>query len=425
MEVVFIDSEPPDAAGGGIRTYLRLALEACREAGLAARIYSHNPGAYPHERASPIGRRPCLRRPLRGLAYRMGYQENVLWEHARWLDSELQAGDGPGRVYEFCDFLGYGFFALRNPALRDRCILRVHTPNFLVASEPSGLWARWAARLGAWRERDCLERAARITVPSAEFVKEKLPWLTAWTHVPNPLPPEMPGAPLPPEVPEAIPALAAASGLAGQQDADWRAADEDPVAVAERNAPRPTRIEPDRFLYLGRVEERKGVLVLVRAFLRLAAERPYCSLTLVGGAAPGPYSASVRYLIESLPPALRPRVTWESPCAPDARPALFRRFTALVAPSLWENSPYVYFEAMAAGLHCIGSATGEMKAVAAITGSLTARPGDEEDLLRVLRAHCMGEGKKALRAQSGYLRSRRSGIPGQLIASWRAAAEGA
>ncbi|MDB5047667.1 MAG: family 2 glycosyl transferase [Fibrobacteres bacterium] len=421
MEVVFIDPEPPDAAGGGIRTYIRLALGICREAGHSSRVYTHNALAYPGETAFPIGRKPWLRRPIRGLAYRLGYAQNVLWEHACWLNAELQSGDSPDRVYEFADFLGYGFFALRNPALKSRIILRVHTPDFLVTHRRAGrLPERLAARLGVWREKDCLRRAGRITVPSARFMREKLQWVTGWEHVPNPLPPGGEGPQIPNHVPDKVPEPYT---LPPEGDSGWTAADVDPAETAERNAPRPTRIVPDRFLYLGRVEERKGVLVLIRAFIRLAAEQPYAFLTLVGGAPPGPYTAAIRYLIESQPSSIRPRIQWEPPCPPEGRPALFRRFTALVAPSLWENSPYVYFEGMAAGLACIGSATGEMRAVAEITGALSPGPGDEEDWLNALRAHCSGAARTALAAQAAYLLERRGAIPGQLLDAWRRALE--
>lgn len=449
MEVVFIDSEPPDAAGGGgggIRTYIRLAMGICRESGAAARVYTHAPHAFPGEAAFPIGRSPWLRRPIRGLAYRLAYAENVLWEHAWWLNLKLASEDVPGRVYEFCDFLGYGFFALRNPILRARCIVRMHTPDFLVSAKPGGrgFAAGMAWRLGLWREKDCLRRARRITAPSAEFMAEKLPWLGNWTHVPNPLPAESGAETVADRLPNpesvapapafggiattALPASAvipAPAPLPKGGDSGWNAAPEDPAALAERDAPRPTRIEPDRFLYLGRVEERKGVLILVRAFLRLAAERPYATLTLVGGAAPGPYAAGVRTLIETLPAELRHRLSWEQPCPPRDRAALFRRFTALAVPSLWENSPYVYFEGMAAGLPCIGSATGEMRAVAAITGALSPLAGDEEEWLLALRKHCGGADRSLPARQSEYLRERRGAIPGMLLETWRAAAEGA
>lgn len=434
MEIVFVDSEPPDASGGGIRTYLRLAMGICRAAGHRARVYTHNPSAYPGEEARAIGRMPWLRRPLRGLAYRRCSAENVLWEHARWLEAELAAQDSPERVYEFCDFMGYAYFALRNRALRDRILVRVHTPGFLVppatGRERVSIWKRLAMRLEARRERDCLHRAARLTAPSAAFIREKLPWLARWEHIPNPLPPDMTGggarsadrhaAAAPAEVPGKIPET---HGLPGDDGSGWSAAEEDARETAERNAPRPDRIVPERFLYLGRVEERKGVLVLVRAFIRLAAERPFASLTLVGGTVPGPYAAAVRYLIESQPAAIRPRLIWEPPCAPEARAALFRRFSALVAPSLWENSPYVYFEGMAAGLACIGTATGEMKAAAEATGALSPGPGDEDALLAALRAHCAGAARAALPAQAAYLRDGREKIPAMLLDSWRRALE--
>ncbi|MDQ2999783.1 MAG: glycosyltransferase family 4 protein [Fibrobacterota bacterium] len=431
MEVIFIDSEPQDAAGGGIRTYIRLAMRTCREAGHSARVYTHNPNAYPGENVTPIGRRPWLRRPVCGVAYRLLYHENVLWEHAYWLNSELEAGDAPGRVYEFCDFQGYGFFALRNKVLRGRTMVRVHTPSFLVPAPAGRCRERLSARLGAWREKDCLRRAKHITVPSAEFVKEKLPWLRNWAHVPNPMPPEtdaeeiasryasasLPNAFDPSRQPAGDSAATIPERFSGD-GSGWSPAPEDPAEMAERNAPRPTRILPDRFLYLGRLEERKGVLVLVRAFARLAAERPYAYLTLAGGTTTGPYAAAIRYLVESQPAHIRARILFEGPCPPEKRGELFARFTALVAPSLWENSPYVYFEGMAAGLSCIGSATGEMKAVAAVTGALTARPGDENDWLRALRAHCLGSDRGALPAQTAYLRESRRTIPGLLLAAW-------
>jgi glycosyltransferase involved in cell wall biosynthesis len=385
MEVVFVDPEPPDPGGGGIRTYLRLALSACRENGCAARIYTHNPLAYPGENSVPIGRKPWLRGPWRGAAYRWLYTENVLWEQSHWLASELAACDSPDTVYEFADFLGYGFFALRDQSLRDRVIVRVHTPNFLVAAATRGLRGRLAAWLGAWRERDCLARASHITVPSAEFVREKMPWLRNWTHIPNPLPPES--------------------------------------AALERRIPAAN--DAIRFLYLGRIEPRKGVMVLVKAFLRLAAIRPETTLTLVGGSPPGKYADEVRALIDSQPPDIRARLSWEPPCPADRKPALFARFDVLAAPSLWENSPYVYFEGMAAGLLCAGSATGEIKSVTEITKSPSARPGDEEDWLRLLSEVAAGKGREALPAQAEYLRERRKAIPGRLVDHYRLISGGA
>jgi glycosyltransferase involved in cell wall biosynthesis len=98
------------------------------------------------------------------------------------------------------------------------------------------------------------------------------------------------------------------------------------------------------------------------------------------------------------------------------RPALFARFQALVVPSIWENSPYVYFEGMAAGLLCIGSATGEMKAVAHITGGPSVRPGDMDEWVLALQAATTQSSQDILLAQYAYLRTRRQNTLKRLVA---------
>lgn len=445
MEVVFIDPEPPGAAGGGIRTYLRLALGLCRESGIPARIYTHNPLAYAGAAgpdgqrapggapALPIGRLPWPPRPFRGLAYRLAYPEAVLWEQARWLGRELAARDKPGCVYEFADYLGYGFFALRDPRLRPRCQVRVHTPAFLIPLARDSRRAQLADRLTAWRERYCLVSAPLLAAPSAEFVREKLPWLRNWRHVPNLLPPDPPRAVSSPlrqaraehsDRQRAAEAAAVPGPPPESGDGAWSAAPPEPgsLAQAARDASRPDRILATRFLYLGRVEPRKGVLVLVRAFARMAAERPFASLTLAGAVGDGGYADAVRSAIAEQPPHVRARIAWEPACPPAALPELFARHTALAVPSLWENSPYAYFEGMAAGLACIGSATGEMKAIARATGALSPLPGDEESWAGALRAHCDGKDADAVAAQKAYLASRRAGASAGLLAAWRASA---
>jgi glycosyltransferase involved in cell wall biosynthesis len=359
-----------------------------------------------------------------------------LWEQARWLERELSATDAPGRVYEFADFLGYAFFALRNPRLRPRCQVRVHTPAFLIASEPSQSGGRWLSRISDWRERACLKRAPILTAPSAEFMREKLPWLRGWKHVPNPLPPDpvsLPSSSLRLARAERADRLRVAEALAqtgpapASGDSAWSAAAPDPAdaTAAARATVRPDRILATRFLFFGRVEPRKGVLPLVRAFARMAGERPFASLTLVGPIGDAAYADTVRSAIGLLPQSIRGRIAWEPPCAPAERAGLFGRHTALVVPSLWENSPYVYFEGMAAGLACIGSATGEMKAVALATGAPSPLPGDEEAWAAALLAHCDGKDADVPAAQKAYLASRRAGAAAGLLAAWQASAAGA
>ena len=399
MEVVYIDSEPPGPAGGGIRTYLRLALGICRDAGVPAVVYTHTPDAYPGHEARPIGRKPWLSRPWRSLAYRLDYGENVLWEHARWLRDELEAAHVPGRVYEFCDYQGYAFFALRSPWLRPHTVVRVHTPAYLTLPRPRGLREKVSAALLAYRERDCLLGRARVTLPSATFAAERLPWLKGGLHLPNPLPPSM-AAPAAPT--SNAPALAA------------------PAPVV----PNPGSV---RFLYLGRIEARKGVLTLLAGFLRLAKQDPGVTLT-VAGAEVQPYADKVRAHLSSAPEELTDRITWMPPVPPEGLPALFARHDALAVPSLWENSPYVYFEGMAAGILCIGSATGEMREAASACGGILAAPGDPEDWTRALAeaaAACRDPDRRRTlaSAQHAYLEDRRSGIPDRMLACYRELAE--
>lgn len=398
MEVVFIDSEPPGPAGGGIRTYIRLALGICAGAGVATRVYTHSPEAYPGARAFAIGRKPWLSFPWRPLLYRLAYHDNVLWEHSRWLRDELEEKDAPGMVYEFCDFQGYAWHSLRSARLRRRCTVRVHTPAWLTGSRPRGLKARVAASLLAYRERDCLMGRVQVTLPSAAFAADRLPWLKGGLHLPNPLPPRPPGK-------------AAGTGSSGAL-----AAVTAPEAGAAGNG-------GPHFLYFGRIEARKGVLTLLAGFLRLAKEDPGPTLTLVGADVP-PYAGKVRSLLDACPPELRARVSWEGPCPPERRDALLARFDALAVPSLWENSPYVYFEGMAAGLLCVGSATGGMKEVAEATDGLLGRPGDPEDWTRTLAEAVAifrdpARRQAALAAQEAYLEARRREIPERLLAFWR------
>jgi glycosyltransferase involved in cell wall biosynthesis len=312
--------------------------------------------------------------------------------------------------------------------------VRVHTPAFLIAPDPVRIRDRLFARLAAWREKDSLARARFLAAPSAEFMREKLPWLKGWKHVPNPLPPDpqlLPGSSLRAARAEQAGRIRVAETalqpgpVPDSRDAAWSAAAPDPAAVAEaaRSAATPDRILATRFLYLGRVETRKGVLPLVRAFARLAEEQAFAYLTLVGPIGEAAYAQTVADAIAALPKAIRDRIVWEPPCAPAGRAALFARHTALVVPSLWENSPYVYFEGMAAGLLCIGSATGEMKAVARATGAPSPAPGDLDAWIGSLRAHCEGKDADVPAAQKAYLASRRAGATAGLMAAWCAAGE--
>jgi starch synthase (maltosyl-transferring) len=95
-------------------------------------------------------------------------------------------------------------------------------------------------------------------------------------------------------------------------------------------------------LFVGRLDEQKGVDVLLDAAERVAAERADWHLALVGD---GPERAALHDRT-ARSPALAERVHWLG--RRDDVPALLKAADLLVLPSLWEGMPNVVLEAMAA-----------------------------------------------------------------------------
>jgi glycosyltransferase involved in cell wall biosynthesis len=148
----------------------------------------------------------------------------------------------------------------------------------------------------------------------------------------------------------------------------------------------------------------------------------------LAGADVQPYADKVRGMLAGVPPELAGRIAWEGPVPPGRLGGLLDRFDVLAVPSLWENSPYVYFEGMAAGLVCVGSATGEMKEAAAAFGGLLAPPGDPEAWTLALReaaAVCRDRSRRKdlVGSQRAYLEARRAAIPPRMLSLYREAAD--
>ncbi len=114
---------------------------------------------------------------------------------------------------------------------------------------------------------------------------------------------------------------------------------------AAQAAETPGKGRPLRFLYMGRLERRKGVENLVEAFLSLI--EPNWQLTLVGrDTDTGPLGVSLREQLEAYA-AGDSRIRFESGVPRSRLAELVAQHDVVVCPSLWENWPTVVLEAFA------------------------------------------------------------------------------
>lgn len=137
--------------------------------------------------------------------------------------------------------------------------------------------------------------------------------------------------------------------VAGGVPADAPSSGATPADVARSRAPR-----RPAFLFVGAMEEKKGVYILFDAFRRLAARRPDVSLEFAGR------GAAIEVLQRQAADAgLSERVTFHGHVAREQVRTLYGEVTALVTPSLWmENFPNVVYEAMSHDCPVIGSDRG-------------------------------------------------------------------
>lgn len=113
--------------------------------------------------------------------------------------------------------------------------------------------------------------------------------------------------------------------------------------------------------FIGRLEQRKGVLDLARAVPLVLKRHPKARFRFVGRSMSSPRSGvdMRRYLQEILGPA-NSAVEWVDQVPPSQVPSLLAASDVCVFPSLWENFPNVCLEAMAAARGVIGSSSGGM-----------------------------------------------------------------
>jgi glycosyltransferase involved in cell wall biosynthesis len=112
-------------------------------------------------------------------------------------------------------------------------------------------------------------------------------------------------------------------------------------------------------LYVGRLEFRKGVHTLMRAFTYVQERIPDARLTLIGSDCGMSW-----YVHEKIRQLKYPeRANWIGEVSRQELSKYYQHSTVCVVPSLWENYPYVCLEALACGKAVVASNTGGIKKI--------------------------------------------------------------
>lgn len=150
--------------------------------------------------------------------------------------------------------------------------------------------------------------------------------------------------------------------------------------------------------FIGRFEERKGLLDLARAWPAVAAAVPRAHLVIAGK---GPAEAEARALLDG-----QPRVLWAGFRA-DV-PAVLKALDILAVPSHWEGFGLVAAEGLAAGVPVVAAAASSLPEI--VTDGAEGRlvpPRDSDALARVLIELAHDPDARARMSAAGPARVRR------------------
>jgi glycogen synthase len=113
--------------------------------------------------------------------------------------------------------------------------------------------------------------------------------------------------------------------------------------------------------FVGRLEIRKGVIELARAIPMVLKEYPTARFRLVGSSEDSPVAnVGMQQYLERRLHGYKESLEFVGPVAPDRIPDILAKTDVCVFPSRWENFPCVCLEAMAAGRGIVASSSGGM-----------------------------------------------------------------
>lgn len=384
MRIAFLSYElPPDTGDGGIGTYLRQIAPALAAAGHSVEVFAGGPTTSTSRESDRlvIHRLACATSPV--------FAETV----AGYFAGIHRAT--PFDVVEGCDFDASAVPVKRLlPDLPYVC--KLHTPRFAVDElhhRTPGLTDRVRMTLGA------LRRGRRPPAFSAAALRRT------------------PGAQLELQSIALADAIAAPSQAIAAAAREWVPGCDDrlhvfpyPYVPAGGLLEIPAATATQRVTFLGRIEERKGVLDLTDAIPLILTQHPAAKFRFIGRTMPsGADGRPTDDLIRARLGRASSAVEFPGPQAPERVPALLADTDLLVVPSHWESFGLVCCEGLAAARGVVGSASGGMAeildhgacgllvpphkpaAIAAAVSRLLARPDERIRLGLAGRRHVLAQ----------------------------------
>ena len=178
------------------------------------------------------------------------------------------------------------------------------------------------------------------------------------------------------------------------------------ITVCTPGAPQwaPRTVEPDSgcILFLGTIEPRKNLGVLLDAYERLLASRPQAPPLVLAGRATG---GSDDVLARAAQKPLAGHVELPGYIRADAREALYRRASVFVMPSHTEGFGIPVLEAMTVGVPVIVANRGALTEVAGTAG-LTFEPDDADRLTAHLNVTLDSREQRQAMREAGWRQAR-------------------
>ena len=372
MKIVFVSYEFPPQFGGGIGTYVDAMTRILARLGHEVTVITVTDHATPCRDSNDAGVR-CVRMPVPHVVGADPGATLKFWQlRADMVHDVLQGMIAAGEVdvIEFGDYRGEAATFLSATRREDRppTIVRLHTS--LVVLNRYNRHRQSAKVLEAF-ENEPIIGADHLISPSQALAAE---------------------------MQALVPELADRDITIHPYPVDWRF-----VERSRAGTPRTNEV-----LYVGRMEERKGVQSLLQAASTFLRACPDATLRMVGGDTP--LSASEPSLLAVLqrmvPTDLKERIVFQRAVPREQLVEMYASAKVCVFPSLFENFPNVCLEAMALRACVVaGSNTGMAEMIEDGISGFIFRSGDVQELAQTLtNAFKLSESQRANIGEAAHQR---------------------